>query len=118
MYIASPTLSTPPAMNPATGAQAANSAAGTNNQLGPDAFIQLLTVQLQNQTPDNSMDPNQMMSELVSFNSLEQLMSINQVLQQSLGANAVSGGGGAAGASAASNSPVSTGAGSANPTQF
>lgn len=112
MYIANTIASAPPPMDPATGTSgAANGTAGAggaNNQLGPDSFLQLLTAQLQNQTPDSSVDPNQMMDELVSFNSLEQLMSINQILQQQFASTAApSGTAGGAGSIAASGGAAS-----------
>lgn len=56
-----------------------NQAAG-GNQLTPNSFIQLLSAQLQAQTPDNTMDPNQMMTELVQFNTLQQIIQMNQEL--------------------------------------
>jgi Flagellar hook capping protein - N-terminal region len=59
-----------------TGSSATTSA--NLNELGPDAFITLLTTQLQSQDPLNPMDPNQMVNELTSMNTLQQIMQIRQ----------------------------------------
>jgi flagellar basal-body rod modification protein FlgD len=57
----------------------ASSSPGSNlNELGPDAFITLLTTQLQTQDPLNPMDPNQMVSELTSMNTLQEIIQIRQ----------------------------------------
>lgn len=63
-------------------------------------FMQLLTAQLQNQSPLDPVDPMQFTSQLVQFNMLDQLTQINSTLQQSLdgvnvsasGASAITGG--------------------------
>jgi flagellar basal-body rod modification protein FlgD len=71
----------------ATGSTNNNSNSNTpNNTLNGNAFITLLTAQLQAQDPMNPMDPNQMVDELVSLNSLQQLIEIQNDL--SGGANA------------------------------
>jgi flagellar basal-body rod modification protein FlgD len=57
-----------------------NSATAAQNGLGPNAFITLLTAQLQSQDPLNPMDPNQMVSELTSMNTLQQIIQIRQDL--------------------------------------
>lgn len=46
------------------------------------AFLTLLMAQLKTQDPLSPMDPNQMVTQLVQFNSLAQLMSIRQLLEQ------------------------------------
>jgi len=46
-----------------------------------DAFLKLLIVQLQNQDPLNPMDNQQFVAQLATFNSLDQLMSINEKLK-------------------------------------
>ncbi len=53
--------------------------------LGADTtqtFLTLLMAQLKTQDPLSPMDPNQMVTQLVQFNSLGQLMSIRQLLEQ------------------------------------
>ncbi len=47
-----------------------------SNTLGPDSFITLLTAQLQAQDPLSPMDPNQMVNELTSINTLQQIVQI------------------------------------------
>jgi len=47
-----------------------------NNTLGPDSFITLLTAQLQAQDPLSPMDPDQMVDELTSINTLQQVVQI------------------------------------------
>jgi flagellar basal-body rod modification protein FlgD len=49
-----------------------------SEELGTSQFLQLLVTQLQNQDPMNPMDNQQFITQLASFSSLEQLMSINQ----------------------------------------
>lgn len=59
-------------------AAAAAAALGTASQLGPSSFMTLLVAQLKSQDPSNPMDPTAMVTQLVQFNSLEQLIQINQ----------------------------------------
>lgn len=69
--------------------------------VGTDAtqtFLTLLMAQLKTQDPLSPMDPNQMVTQLVQFNSLGQLMSIRQLLEgQSTTANTTTAAGQAAG---------------------
>jgi flagellar basal-body rod modification protein FlgD len=52
-----------------------------NNQLTSNDFITLLVTQLKQQDPTNPVDPTQFVTQLVQFNTLEQVMQINQILQ-------------------------------------
>jgi len=52
-----------------------------NSQLTGNDFISLLVTQLQQQDPSNPMDPTTFVTQLVQFNTLEQVMQINQILQ-------------------------------------
>jgi flagellar basal-body rod modification protein FlgD len=79
-----------------------------NNTLNGNSFITLLTAQLQAQDPTNPMDPNQMVDELVSINSLQQLIQIQQDLSGGASAAAASSGSGASGASGAMQPQYST----------
>src|SRR5271157_2262432 len=73
--------------NGATGSSSSSSSASSaSNQLSGNSFITLLTAQLQAQDPMDPMDPNQMMGELVSMNSLQQLIGIKQDLDSLSGA--------------------------------
>jgi flagellar basal-body rod modification protein FlgD len=71
---------------------------GTNNtpsnQLNPDDFITLLATQLQAQDPLNPLDPTQMVNELTTMNTFEQLLQIRQDMDTLVGAaNSATGGG-------------------------
>lgn len=67
----------PAAATPATGAAAATPPA---NLLNGDDFMTLLVAQLKNQDPTQPMDPTQFVTQLVQFNSLEQLIGIKRDL--------------------------------------
>jgi flagellar basal-body rod modification protein FlgD len=45
-----------------------------------DMFLQLLTTQLKSQDPISPMDPTQFVAQLVSFNTLGEVMQIRQLL--------------------------------------
>jgi hypothetical protein len=95
-----PIVTTPP---PATSKP--SSSPGTSiSELGPNAFITLLTAQLQAQDPLNPMDPNQMVSELTSMNTLQETIQMRQDMDALLAA-----------AKASSSSPPGSGTGT-NPT--
>ena len=48
-----------------------------NSELGQDGFLQLLVAQMQNQDPINPMDGTEFASQLAQFNSVEQLINVN-----------------------------------------
>jgi flagellar basal-body rod modification protein FlgD len=73
----------PPAANTQL-APSSSSSDTSNNTLGPNSFITLLTAQLQAQDPLNPMDPSQMVDQLTQINSLQQLIQIQSDLQQVL----------------------------------
>lgn len=62
----------------------ANSASGTTNGMSANnigsTFLSLLTQELQNQDPTAPMDSTAMVGQMISLNSLSQLISINQTL--------------------------------------
>jgi len=67
-----------------SGASSSNSSSAgsaSNVDLSSNAFITLLVAQIQGQDPLNPMDPTQFVTQLVQFNQLDQLMSINQTLE-------------------------------------
>jgi flagellar basal-body rod modification protein FlgD len=68
------------AVNSGTSASTGTSAS-SNTQLTGNDFITLLVTQLQEQDPSNPVDPMQFVTQLVQFNTLEQVMQINQILQ-------------------------------------
>lgn len=66
-----------------TAATAASAAASSNTRLAGDfnTFLTLLTTQLQNQSPTDPLDTNQMTNQLVQFASVEQQIAMNQNLE-------------------------------------
>ncbi len=73
--------------NPATSAAAASSSGSTttsaNSSTGDldTTFMNLLITELQSQDPTAPMDPTEMVGQMISLNQLDQLMSINQLVQ-------------------------------------
>jgi len=53
-----------------------------NNALDRDAFLQLLTLQMQNQDPLDPMDNTDMIAQLAQFSSLEQMQNLNTSFEQ------------------------------------
>jgi flagellar basal-body rod modification protein FlgD len=51
------------------------------NELTGDSFMTLLVAQLKAQDPTNPMDPTQFVAQLVQFNTLQQIIQMNQTLQ-------------------------------------
>jgi flagellar basal-body rod modification protein FlgD len=54
-----------------TATSGASSDASITSQLGPSAFLQLLTTQMSNQDPLNPMDDTQSVSQLAQFSALQ-----------------------------------------------
>jgi flagellar basal-body rod modification protein FlgD len=52
------------------------------NELGQDAFMQLLITQLEHQDPTAPKDDSQLIAQLAQFSSLEKLTSIDQAIKQ------------------------------------
>jgi len=52
-------------------------ASNLGSQLGEDAFLQLLTTQLQNQDPLNPMDDTQSVAELAQFSSVQAVTQLS-----------------------------------------
>ena len=75
-----------------TPANQGESQASPSNELTANSFITLLTTQLQAQDPLNPLDPNQMVNELTTMNTLQQIMQIRQDLDALLAAAKGSGG--------------------------
>jgi flagellar basal-body rod modification protein FlgD len=70
-----------------------NMAASTSSsqQIGESEFLNLLVTQLKNQDPMNPMDNSEFITQMASFNSLEQLISINQAVTTIAGVSAGTG---------------------------
>jgi flagellar basal-body rod modification protein FlgD len=83
-----------------------NSNPAPSNQLTANSFITLLTTQLQAQDPLNPLDPNQMVNELTTMNSFEQLLQIRQDLDALVSAAQASGSGGGSGSGTGGNAPT------------
>lgn len=67
-------------INPALTQQ--TSQAQGKSSLGQQEFLQLLVAQMRNQDPVNPMDGAEFASQLAQFNSVEQLISVNDGLDQ------------------------------------
>jgi len=70
-------------VNPAA-TQAAQDSSGSTSTSGSsnDMFMKLLMAQLKSQDPMDPVDPNQFVSQLVQFNSLNELQNMDGLLQQ------------------------------------
>ncbi len=96
-----------PAASPAGGTSSSTSDSAT---ISANDFLTLLVTEMQNQDPTADVDPNEYINQLVSVNSLEQLISINQTLGTALGGNAATANGVPATTPAAGATSSSTGA--------
>jgi len=67
-------------MQTATVASGAASGSQSMASLGGDSFMTLLVAQLKQQDPLAPQDPTQWVGQLVQFNSLQQLIDINNKL--------------------------------------
>lgn len=76
----------PAAQSPTVQARPAASSPSdaSTNTISANDFLTLLVTEMKNQDPTNSTDPNQYINQLVSVNSLEQLIQINQTLSGAL----------------------------------
>ena len=52
-------------------------ASGVQNELGKDAFLQMLVLQMQNQDPLDPMNNEDMLAQLAQFSALEQMENLN-----------------------------------------
>jgi flagellar basal-body rod modification protein FlgD len=65
-------------------AASSSSSSGSTTDPGVDltnTFLQLLTVQLKNQSPLDPLDPNQFVVQLAQFDSLGELTQIQELMQ-------------------------------------
>jgi len=61
----------------AVGAQSANQNPSVSAEINKNEFLKLFIAQLKNQDPMNPVDNQQFITQLATFSSLEQLISIN-----------------------------------------
>jgi flagellar basal-body rod modification protein FlgD len=79
--MASQTLSGATPKASATSATSSSSSSSASSAtISANDFLTLLVTELQNQDPTATSDPNEYVNQLVSVNSLEQLIGINQTL--------------------------------------
>jgi flagellar basal-body rod modification protein FlgD len=103
-----------PAAQTASAAPTSSSSATTSSSSSTDpgvdltnTFLQLLSVQLENQSPINPVDPNQFVTQLATFDSLgelTQIQSLMQTLVNDVGGTSGSPSGASATADASANS--------------
>ena len=72
------------------GASSTNKAAGIDNTLNYNEFLNLLVAQLKNQDPTNPTDPTQFVAQLASFSAVEQALNTNSKLDSLLTQSAIS----------------------------
>jgi flagellar basal-body rod modification protein FlgD len=88
LFLPSSTASMPRALDSSSGTPKSSGSSASSpapsNQLDANSFITLLTAQLQAQDPLNPLDPSQMVSELTSMNTLQQIIQIRQDLDSLL----------------------------------
>lgn len=53
-----------------------------SSELGKDEFLKILMTQIQNQDPLSPMDDREFISQMTTFSSLEQMMSMNDSISQ------------------------------------
>lgn len=70
------------AQTTAPGSTMATTRTAATRDLGQDAFLKLLTTQLQNQDPTKPQDNGEFIAQLATFSSLEKLTSISAKLDQ------------------------------------
>jgi flagellar basal-body rod modification protein FlgD len=73
-----------PTASASSSAATASSSSSSSSDPGVDltnTFLQLLSVQLENQSPMNPIDPNQFVTQLATFDSLGELTQIQELMQ-------------------------------------
>src|SRR5690554_3799189 len=61
-----------------------NAATGAMQELGKDAFLELLVTQLRYQDPLNPQDNSQFIAQMAQFSALEQMQNLNDTMNQLL----------------------------------
>lgn len=68
----------------ASGAAGTSSASNAFSASGEDTFLKLLVAQMQNQDPSSPMDTTSFVTELAQFNTVEQMLNMQQTMQSAL----------------------------------
>ncbi len=109
------------AANPLMNAKAASNAAdsdssssSTASTISANDFLTLLVTEMKNQDPTANTDPNEYINQLVSVNSLEQLININQTVSTVFGTTATGSNSPATGQKSSASHPTGA-AGSISP---
>jgi len=76
---------TNPTSSPMPQAAGSDGTSTSSATISANDFLTLLVTEMKNQDPTANTDPNQYINQLVSVNSLEQLININQNLSDALG---------------------------------
>ncbi len=74
-------LSTVNPLGSSSAATSAQSNAAITSQLGPDAFLKLLTTELANQNPLNPVDQTQSLAQLAQFSALQSQQNLASSFQ-------------------------------------
>lgn len=98
------TLNAKPTANATSSSSSSGSDVAT---ISSNDFLTLLVTEMKNQDPTATTDPNEYINQLVSVNSLEQLISINQTLSSAVGTSSSTSTTSGAQSSGASTTPVS-----------
>jgi len=80
LHAATPTASA--SSSAATSSSSTTSSSSSDSGVDlTNTFLQLLSVQLENQSPMNPVDPNQFVTQLATFDSLGELTQIQSLMQ-------------------------------------
>ena len=69
-----------------TGANGSLTAALSNQQIGKDAFLNLLILQLRNQDPMDPLENEAMLAQLAEFSALEEVQNLGEAMQNQVAA--------------------------------
>ena len=99
-------LTAAPAASTGSSGSSSTSDSGDSATISANDFLTLLVTEMQNQDPTADTDPNEYINQLVSVNSLEQLIDINQTLTTSLAPSSTTASSGSASPQAMGASPA------------
>jgi flagellar basal-body rod modification protein FlgD len=74
-----------PSASPLANAADTSATSSTSSTISANDFLTLLVTEMKNQDPTATTDPNAYINQLVNVNSLQQFISINETLSNSLG---------------------------------